>query len=97
MCEGSIIEPSIPTFWSDQYDAKLNIAGISSNADTYIARKQSSEDFTIWYLKNDKVIAIDAINSPKDFIIGKKIIQSGKKIPKENISDIHFDLKLLLQ
>ena len=97
LCEGSITEPSIPTFWSDQYDAKLNIAGISSNADTYIFRKQSSDEFTIWYLKNDKVIAIDAINSSQDFVIGKKIIQSEKKIPKENISDIHFDLKLLLQ
>ncbi len=96
LCEGIITEPSIPTFWSDQYDAKLNIAGISSNADTYIARKQSSAEFTIWYLKNDKVIAIDAINSPEDFVIGKKIIQSETKISKENISDIHFDLKLLL-
>ena len=87
----------MPTFWSDQYNTKLNIAGISYNADTYIVRKQSSEELTIWYMKNDKVIAIDAINSPEDFVIGKKIIQSEKKVPKENISDIHYDLKLLLK
>ena len=72
LCEGSITDPSMPTFWSDQYNTKLNIAGISYNADTYIVRKQSSEELTIWYMKNDKVIAIDAINSRKILLLEKK-------------------------
>ena len=73
----------VPWFWSDQYNIKLQIAGISESFDQQIIKgNKEREKFTIFYFKNEVLIALDAINSSKDFILGKKLIGE-----KSNISD----------
>lgn len=87
----------VPWFWSDQYDLKLQIAGISQNHDHRIVRGFPEEEkFAVFYLKNNRLIAVDAINSPQEFTIGKKLIVSKAKIAFELIKKRDFNLKELI-
>ena len=91
---GDISYDSVPWFWSDQYDIKLQIAGVSQNFDEVIIRGNASEkSFSCLYLKNRTLIAVDAINRPRDFIYSKNLIYHKTIIDddKNNIKEI--DLK----
>ena len=88
------IYDSVPWFWSDQYDLKLQIAGLSEGYDETILRgDKKTKSFSCLYLKEEKIIAIDAINRPKDFIQSKVLIQEKRGIDRENASNEDFELK----
>ena len=88
------IYDSVPWFWSDQYDLKLQIAGLSEGYDETILRgDKKTKSFSCLYLKEGKIIAIDAINRPKDFIQSKVLIQEKRGIDRENASNQDFELK----
>jgi len=85
---------SVPWFWSDQYDLKLQIAGLSEGYDETILRgDKKTKSFSCLYLKEGKIIAIDAINRPKDFIQSKVLIQEKRRIDREKASNEDFELK----
>lgn len=85
---------SVPWFWSDQYDLKLQIAGLSEGYDETILRgDKKTKSFSCLYLKEGKIIAIDAINRPKDFIQSKVLIQEKRRINREKASNDDFELK----
>ena len=91
---GDVSYDSVPWFWSDQYDIKLQIAGVSQNFDEVIIRGNALEkSFSCLYLKNRTLIAVDAINRPRDFIHSKNLIYHKTIIDddKNNIKEI--DLK----
>ncbi len=68
----------IPWFWSDQYDVKLQTVGLSGTHDTTILRGDSAtRSFALFYLENDKLIAMDAINRPAEFMVAKKLIRAS--------------------
>ncbi len=84
----------VPWFWSDQYDLKLQIAGISHNHDQYIIRGSMEEEkFTVFYLQKKRIIAVDTINNLKEFLNGKKLIAMGAEIPPEILQNKDTDLK----
>ena len=88
------IYDSVPWFWSDQYDLKLQIAGLSEGYDETILRgDKKTKSFSCLYLKEEKIIAIDAINRPKDFIQSKVLIQEKRRIDREKASNEDFELK----
>jgi 3-phenylpropionate/trans-cinnamate dioxygenase ferredoxin reductase subunit len=83
----------VPWFWSDQYDVKLQIAGISSPHDEVIIRGEPrAGSFAVYYLADGLPVAVDAINSPKDFLFAKKILRKRIPIPAEIIRDATRDL-----
>jgi 3-phenylpropionate/trans-cinnamate dioxygenase ferredoxin reductase component len=85
----------VPWFWTEQYNLKIQIAGLSLGYEEYITRGDiSNEKFSILYFKSKKLVGIVAINSPKDFIAAKKIISLKKNISSENF--INSDLKKLI-
>lgn len=76
---------SLPWFWSDQYDVKLQIAGLSQGFDQIVLRGDiSSRSFCVYYLLSGVVIAADAINRPKDFMLAKKLILEKSKLPESD-------------
>jgi len=78
--ENQIIE-SVPWFWSDQYNVKLQIAGISDNYDKKILKGSiKNEKFTVFYLRKDNLISLETINNAKDFILGKRYIEKQTTI-----------------
>jgi 3-phenylpropionate/trans-cinnamate dioxygenase ferredoxin reductase subunit len=69
----------IPWFWSDQYDIKLQIVGMSEIGDQIVLRGNPADRrFAAFYLRKGKIVAVNAINSAKDFMIGKKLILEGR-------------------
>ena len=84
----------VPWFWSDQYNLKLQIAGISDNHDQYVIRGSMEEEkFAVFYLQKKKIVAVDTINSLKEFLNGKKLIAMGAEIPPEVLQNKGTDLK----
>ena len=88
----------VPWFWSDQYNIKLQIAGISQHHDRRVIRGSPEEEkFAVFYQKDKRLIAVDAINSPKEFVTGKKLIQMQAEIPPELIRNVDVDLKEIVR
>lgn len=78
----------VPWFWSDQFDIKLQIAGLAQDYDSVVLRGDPSESsFAVFYLKSGTVIAVDAINRPREFMQGKKLVAAGVSIPANELSD----------
>ena len=88
----------VPWFWSDQYNLKLQIAGISKDHDFRVVRGNLEEEkFAVFYQKEKCLIAVDAINSPKEFMVGKKWIAMQAQIPFELIQNMDGDLKEIVR
>lgn len=89
---------SLPWFWSDQYDVKLQIAGFNKGYDRVVLRGEpSSNQFVAWYLKGDDILAADCINSSKEFMQAKKIIAQKIPLSDELLADASNDLKALVE
>lgn len=86
---------SIPWFWSDQYDVKLQMVGLSNGYDQLILRTEVDKEkcFSAWYFRGDQLLAVDAVNNAKAYVYGTKFIKSGDKINKEKLSDPAVECK----
>ena len=83
----------VPWFWSDQYDLKLQIAGLSTGFDEVVLRGDpATRSFAAFYLRGGQLIAVDAINSPKEFIAGKKLVANRARIAPDVLRDAAVDL-----
>jgi 3-phenylpropionate/trans-cinnamate dioxygenase ferredoxin reductase subunit len=83
-----------PWFWSDQYDLKLQIAGLSEGYDEIVVRGSPDDrKFAAFYLKNGTLIAVDAINSPPEFLASKKLIMAGAKLSADILADTSTPMK----
>ena len=83
-----------PWFWSDQYDLKLQIAGLSTDYDELVVRGDpESRKFAVFYLRAGHLIAVDAINSPPEFLMAKRLIMSGARLAPEALSDTSRNMK----
>jgi 3-phenylpropionate/trans-cinnamate dioxygenase ferredoxin reductase subunit len=96
LCGKEARHDHVPWFWSDQYDIKLQIAGLSQGHDRIVVRGQpDSGHFAIYYLREGELIAVDAVNSPKDFMNGRRWIMERRRPDLEKLADPAVDLKTL--
>ncbi|MDE4174322.1 FAD-dependent oxidoreductase [Phaeobacter sp. PT47_59] len=86
-----------PWFWSDQYDVKLQIAGLNSGYDTVVTRQGAGQTVSFWYYQGDQLLAVDAMNDPRAYMVGKRLIDGGKTADKSVVADPEADLKPLLK
>ena len=94
ICGEDLEYSQVPWFWSDQYDLKLQIAGISQGYDSTVLRGNPADRaFSCLYLKDGTLIAIDSINSPRDFMQSKPLIGNRAVISPEKLSDSEVALK----
>nr|MCA8834917.1 pyridine nucleotide-disulfide oxidoreductase [Pseudomonadota bacterium] len=84
-----------PWFWSDQFDVKLQIAGLNTGYDNVITRKGDS-GVSFWYYLGDTLLAVDAMNDARGYMVGKRLLEAGKTADKTAIADSQTDLKTLL-
>ena len=97
LLKNNIAYNQVPWFWSDQYDHKLQIVGISGDHDKVVKRgSEENRSFLLFYLKKNKLIAVDAVNNPKEFMICKKLVANKIKISSDYISDPSINLSELL-
>ena len=95
MLGGDKTYAAIPWFWSDQYELKLQMVGFSADGDQQVVRGNMAENqFAVFYLNEGRVVAADAVNSPKEFMICKQLI--GVEVDPARLADPETDLKTLL-
>jgi 3-phenylpropionate/trans-cinnamate dioxygenase ferredoxin reductase component len=85
-----------PWFWSDQFDLKLQIAGLNTGYDRIVTRKGEGEAVSFWYYRSEALLAVDAMNDPRAYMVGKRLIEMGKSPAPEVIASTP-DLKALLK
>ena len=87
-----------PWFWSDQYDVKLQIAGLGSGHDRIVTRPGAHENgISFWYYKDERLLAVDAMNDARAYMVGKRLIDAGKSPDPRTVADPATDLKSLLK
>lgn len=88
----------VPWFWSDQYDAKLQIAGLWNGYDQAILRPSGNDGSFAYYLfAKDKLLCVEAINAPGDHVAARKILSDGLDLRPEHLADPSFDPKLFMR
>ena len=85
-----------PWFWSDQYDVKLQIAGLNTGYDKVVTRGAAPGPVSFWYYLGETLLAVDAANDPRGYMIGKRLIEGGKSPSADVIADPDTDMKALL-
>lgn len=86
-----------PWFWSDQYDVKLQMAGLTAGFDRMATRGDAtSRSFSAFYFNAGKLLAIDSLNQPGDHMTGRKLLDKGISPTPEQAADTAFDLNSLL-
>ncbi|MGL4278892.1 MAG: NAD(P)/FAD-dependent oxidoreductase [Albidovulum sp.] len=86
-----------PWFWSDQYDVKLQIAGLNTGYDRIVTRAAEEGAVSYWYYKGDTLLAVDALNDAKSYMIGKRLIEMGRSPDPAAIADPATNMKALLK
>jgi 3-phenylpropionate/trans-cinnamate dioxygenase ferredoxin reductase subunit len=89
---------NVPWFWSDQYDLKLQMVGVSTGFEQMVVRGDpaTQRNFAVFYLKGGRVIAADAISRPQDFMFAKKMVAVGAVIDPAQLADDSIAIKTLV-
>lgn len=90
LCGKPAPAPVIPWFWSDQYGESVQIAGLAAPTDDQILRGQPEDDrFAVFHLRDGRLTGVEAVNSPRDAMWGKRAIASGEEIDIASLETAH--------
>ncbi|OGA19208.1 MAG: hypothetical protein A3I01_16525 [Betaproteobacteria bacterium RIFCSPLOWO2_02_FULL_65_24] len=96
MCGVDGAQAAIPWFWSDQYDVKLQIAGLAEGFDTAVARGDPGTNaFSVWHLRGGELLAMNAINRAADFMLARKWIAARRRLDPERLADMSLPLNAM--
>ena len=96
MAGGEAVHDALPWFWSDQYEVKLQAAGLPHGADRLVERRQDAYAFSVWAMRGDVPIAVEAVNDPAAFALGKRLIPRDAAVDAAALGDPGVPLKELL-
>ncbi|MBV2358958.1 FAD-dependent oxidoreductase [Thalassococcus sp. CAU 1522] len=85
-----------PWFWSDQYDVKLQIAGLGTGHDRVVIRDDGKGARSHWYFGGGRLLALDAMNDPRAYMVGKRLIEAGLSPEPATVANPDTDLKVLM-
>jgi len=86
--------PEVPWFWSDQYELKLQIAGVPFETDAQVVRGDpDAARFAVFHLRDGRVQAVEAVNSPPEFMMGRQLIANGKRVDLARLTDPAVSMK----
>lgn len=85
-----------PWFWSDQYECKLQIAGLNTGYDSVVTRGPEGGAISFWYYQGQRLLAVDAMNDPRGYMVGKRLIEGGKSPDKSAVANLAVPVKDLL-
>ncbi|MGY3438713.1 MULTISPECIES: NAD(P)/FAD-dependent oxidoreductase [unclassified Marinovum] len=97
MMGGAVDYVAKPWFWSDQYDCKLQIAGLNTGYDHVETRHSDSGHVSFWYFHGDALVAVDAMNDARAYMVGKRLIEAGKTLSRDEVHTPDGDMKKLLK
>jgi 3-phenylpropionate/trans-cinnamate dioxygenase ferredoxin reductase subunit len=88
--------PEVPWFWSDQYSLKLQIAGVPFDADQIVVRGDpATAKFAVFHLKAGRVLAVEAVNAPPEFVVGKQMIANKTVVDPVKLQDSSLNMRQL--
>ncbi|MBB4614701.1 NAD(P)/FAD-dependent oxidoreductase [Novosphingobium taihuense] len=94
ICGAPVPYKATPWFWSNQYDLRLQTVGLSTGHDNAVLRGDpATRSFSVVYLKGGKVVALDCVNMVKDYVQGKKLVETRAQISPEQLADASVPLK----
>lgn len=86
--------PEVPWFWSDQYDVKLQIAGLPFDADRQVVRGDpTASGFAVFHLNGDRIVCVEAVNAPPEFMAGKQLIAKATPVDVDKLADPAVSMK----
>ena len=86
--------PEVPWFWSDQYEYKLQIAGLPFEADRQVVRGDpAAGSFAVFHLAGDRMVCVEAVNAPPEFMAGKQLIAKGTPVDADKLADVVVSMK----
>ena len=86
--------PEVPWFWSDQYEIKLQIAGLAEGADRQVVRGDpASGAFAVFHLKDDRIVCVEAVNAAAEFMGGRQMIGRGTPVDADRLADPAVPMK----
>jgi len=85
----------VPWFWSDQYDLKLQIAGIARPSDRMVLRGDARK-FSVFHLRDCVIAAVEAVNAAPDYMLGKKWIADGLRLDPDRLADSTIPIKQII-
>jgi 3-phenylpropionate/trans-cinnamate dioxygenase ferredoxin reductase subunit len=98
MCGSDAPYAELPWFWSDQFDLNLQMAGLPLRWDQVVMRGDiSAENFSAFYLQNEHVVAVSAVNRPRDMAVGRRLIERRTPASAAKLADEQIPLKSLLK
>ncbi|MBY6262730.1 pyridine nucleotide-disulfide oxidoreductase [Azospirillum sp. 412522] len=87
----------VPWFWSDQYETKLQIVGIGEGHDSIVVRPGKRDGAkSIWYFRGDDLLAVDAINDPASYMVGRRLLTAGLRPDRRDVANVAFPLASIL-
>jgi len=87
----------VPWFWSDQYDLKLKMVGLAQGHDRFVLRGSPEQrSFAAFYLKGDRVLAVDSVNRVPEFMLAKRLVAERVAVDAGQLADESVPLKTLL-
>lgn len=101
LCAAAILGQDVsyeepPWFWSEQYDCRLQMAGLPQSGDKLVLRENGPNSLTVLSLGADRLNALQCINAPRDYMAGRKLIAAGDRVNRERLADPKTELKDLL-
>ncbi|MFS1438538.1 NAD(P)/FAD-dependent oxidoreductase [Shewanella sp. 10N.286.48.A6] len=82
LSQGEPVQQTVPWFWSDQYNCKLQIVGLSDGYDELLVKQESVDQFSVWYFKADKLLCVEAVNYAKAYVLGTQAIKQNLLVDK---------------
>jgi 3-phenylpropionate/trans-cinnamate dioxygenase ferredoxin reductase subunit len=94
ICGKDVNYDTLPWFWSDQYDVKLQMVGLSTGYNKIVVRKETDSEhkFSVWYFKDNQLLSVDAVNNAKAYVIGTKLIKSGDIVDQTKLANNEIEL-----
>lgn len=85
---------AVPRFWSDQYDSKLQMVGLSLDHASHAVRGSTADGrFSVFLYRGEQLVGIDSVNSPADHVAGRKLLAAGASVRPDEAADPAFDLR----
>ncbi|AKM08414.1 NAD(P)/FAD-dependent oxidoreductase [Pelagerythrobacter marensis] len=97
ICGDALPYKAVPWFWSNQYDLRLQTVGLSLDYDETVLRGDpEARKFSVVYLREGRVIALDCVNATRDYAQGRKLVEAGTRPEREALADPEISLKALV-
>jgi 3-phenylpropionate/trans-cinnamate dioxygenase ferredoxin reductase component len=94
----SAVYDAVPWFWSNQYDLRLQTVGLSGGHDELVVRgDMAARSFSVVYLRDDRVVALDCVNATRDYVQGKALVATGARIAPDQLARADLPLRALAE